>query len=216
MEILDYDVSQVVWLMNVFRPQGAAYAPEITAKVVARYQFAKHPSLDDLDSGTLKFQIGKFNDVQIAEFGVYNDGVTVSGKCPTEVLEDFLNDVVAFSEEELKFVKILPKRNELHFESKLVVQSNADLGEFLAPPANDLLQKAIAEKVGVSFRPSGFIMDCDPGAVKTRRKPARFFVERKLGFKFEDNLFHCIAPLRTKDHLALLEALEREALGQKR
>jgi hypothetical protein len=214
MEIIDYDVSQVIWLMNVFRPQGAPYAPEIAAKVVARYQFAKPPTLDDLGGSNLKFQIGKFNDVQITEFGVYNDGVTVTGKCPTEILEGFVNDVLAFSEQELKFVPILEERNELHFESKLLVKCDADLGAFLAPAATNPVQKALHDKLGVHFRPSGFVMDCDIAAIKSRRKPARFFIERRVGFKFEDNLFHCIAPLRTKDHLDLLSALERQVLEQ--
>jgi|SRR5579862_9684316 len=212
MEIVDYDTNQVINLMNVFRPQGAGYIPEIAAKVIAKYQFAKPPSIDDLTKDSIKFQIGKFNDVMISEFGVYNDGVIATGKCPTEVLEDFIKDVLAFAQQELKFVPVLQKRNEIHFESKLLVKTDADLAAFLEPKAGNLIREAIEKKIGLTYQSSGIVLDCDVDAIKTRRKPARVFIERRVGLKFEDNIFLCIAPLRTKDHLELLTALEQAAL----
>jgi hypothetical protein len=214
MEVIDYGLCQIVNLMNVFRPQGAAYFPEIAAKVAVRYQFAKPPSIDDLTKEIVKFQIGRFNDVQIAELGLYNDGVIVNGKCPTEVLEEFLSDILSFSEQELKLKPILEYRNELHFESIVTVKSKTDLSAFLTPRATSLIGKTLEDKVGISYRSSGIVMDCDVGDVvasKLRRKPTRLFIERKVGFEFKDNLFLCIAPLRTKDHVDLLTALEREA-----
>src|SRR5260370_30716402 len=194
MEVVEYGVCQVVSLISVIRTQGAAYAPETAAKVIARYQFARPPNLDDLTKDTIKFQIGKFNDVQIAEFGVYNDGVTANGKCPTEVLEQFLNDVLAFSDQELKFKQILEHRNELHFESIVTVKSEADLAAFITPRATSLISKTLQDKVGFTYRSSGIVMDCNPGDVvvsKKRRKPSRLFIERKVGFEFNDNLFLC-------------------------
>lgn len=217
MELLDYGVCQVVSLMNVFRPQGAAYFPEIAAKMVARYKFAVPPSLDDLTKDTIKFQTGKFNDVQIAEFGVYSDGVIASGKCPTEILEAFLNDVIAFSEQELKFKQILSDRNELHFESVVTVRSDTDLVAVADQSSTSFIGKTLKEKVGLHYRSSGIIMDCDVAdvaALRMRRKPSRLFIERKVGFEFNDNLFLCIAPLRTKDQLDLLTVLELQAKRQ--
>ncbi len=212
MELLDYGVCQVVNLFSVFRPQGAAYFPEIAAKVVAKYQFAKPPSLDDLMKDTIKFQMGRFNDVLIAEFGIYSDGIIVNGKCPTEVLTAFMDDILAFSQEELKFKRILPERAELHFESTIVVKAEADLAAFIVPAAAELIRKTVQDKTSVAFQSSGLVMDCDTATLQMRRKPARFFVERRVGFKFEENIFLCIAPLQTKDHLQLLDALEQEAL----
>ncbi len=213
MQILDYGLCQVVRLMNVFRPQGAPYIPEIAAKVLAKYQFAKPPSLDDLTKETVKFQLGKFKDVMIAEFGIYGDGVIANGKCPTEVLEDFLNDILAFARQELKTEPILTHREEVHFESILTVKSEADLAAFVAPKVMSLIGKVVAEKVGLPYQSSGLMMDCDIEATKTRRKPARVFIERKVGFNFGENIFLCIAPLRTRDHLELLTAIEWESSG---
>jgi hypothetical protein len=213
MELIDYDVCQVVHFMNMFRPQGAAYLPETAAKILSRYQFAKPPTLDDLQKDSVKFQIGKFEEIQIAEFGVYGDGIIASGKCPTEALEQFLLDVTSFVAKEIGLISILEHRNEWHFESKIVVQSKVDLGAFIVSSAEALIRKTIEEKIGVAFQPSGIVMDCDPGEIKLRRKPARMFIERKIGFKFEENLFLCIAPLKTKDQIELLSNLEREAGG---
>jgi hypothetical protein len=214
MELIDHGLCQIVNLMNVFRPQGAPYFPEIAAKVVARYQFAKPPGLDDLSKDGIKFQIGKFRDVQIAEFGIYNDGIIVNGKCPTELLEEFMADVLTFSGNELGFIPILRHRDELHFESNLFVQSKADLAAFVAP-TNEMIARMLEEKLGLSPQIAGFGLDFDPGAVKLRRKPSRFFIERKLGFKYEENIFLCIAPLKSKDFLELLTAIEQEILSKK-
>jgi len=213
MQLIDYGSSQVVYLMNVFRPQGAAYVPEIATNIIARYQFAKPPTLDEIRKDAVKFQVGKFGDTQIEEFGVYGDGIAASGKCPTETLEAFLADVVAFGAKEIGFVPILEHRNEAYFESTITVKSETDLGAFVMPRADELIRKFLNQKTGVEFQPSGIVMDCHPliSASRQRRKPARFFIERKLGFPYEEHLFLCIAPLRTKDHLDLLTALEREA-----
>jgi hypothetical protein len=214
MEIVEYGVCHVVNLMNMVRPSGAAYFPEIAAKVITKYQFAKPPTIDDIDKEVVKFQIGKFNNVQIAEFAVYGDGVIANGKCPTEVLEAFLSDVLALSTKELGLVPILSHRSELHFESTITVQTKADIGAFVASPAQALISKTIQEKIGVGYQASGIALDCDARKIQKRRKPARVFVERKLGFPFAENLFYCIAPLRTADHIELLKALETEALNE--
>lgn len=211
MELADYGVSQIVYLMNVVRPQGQAYLPEIAAKVISKYQFTKPPSLEDLSKDTVKFQIGKFNDVQINEFSVYGDGILVNGRCPTEVLEDFMNDILKFTKE-LGAIPVLSHRNEVHFESNIVVQSKADLGAFIIPKAEALIRGYVEQRIQVPLVPSGVVLDFEPNPVKMRRKPSRFFIERRYGVKFEDNVFLCIAPLKTKDHIELLTELENEAL----
>lgn len=192
---------------------GTPYFPEVVADVLSKYQFAKLPTLDELltDGHTFKFQIGKFEDVQISEFGVYGDGITASGKCPTELLDAFLDDVLAASEKALKIVPVLAHRNETYYESKIVVKSEADLAALVAPAAEGVVQKIVKEKLGVTFQSSGMVFDCDPAAVTGRRKPVRVFIERKIGFRYEENLFLCIAPLKTKDHIDLLVAIEKEA-----
>jgi hypothetical protein len=209
MELIEYGNCQVVNLMNVFRSRGAPYLPEIAAKIVTKYQFAKPPSIDDLQKEIVKFQIGRFNDVQISEFGIYNDGIVVSGKCPTEFLEGFVSDVLGLAKE-FGLVPILENRHELHFESNIVVRSKADLASCVFSVDKTLIQKTMEEKIGVHFQPSGFILDCDLAAIKTRRKPSRVYIERRQGFNSKENIFFCVAPLRTSDHVELLSALERE------
>lgn len=211
MQLVEYGSCQVVRLMNVFRPQGAIYLPEVLANIMSKYQFAKPPSLDDVRKDAVKFQIGKFGDTQIEEFGVYGDGMSASGKCPTEALEAFLADVFSFGLKEIGYVPILEHRNEIHFESTITVKSEKDLAAFLSRPAETLIRKTLKEKIDIDYQSSGLVMDCDAASLKLRRKPLRVFIERKLGFPFGENLFLCIAPLRTSEHLELLTALEREA-----
>jgi hypothetical protein len=55
---------------------------------------------------------------------------------------------------------------------------------------------------------AGLSLDCDPLAFPGRRKPVYFGIERRAGFRYDENIFFSPAPLRTKDHFALLERLE--------
>jgi hypothetical protein len=200
-------------LLNIFRPQGAPYLPDVAAKFIARYQFAKPPALDDLQKDTVIFQIGKFQDVQIAEFGVYGDGLIANGKCDTQFLEAFLEDVLSWAQAESGMAQILTHRNEISFESNIIVQSESDIAALIAPNAVQLVTNNLQDKLGVSFQPCGLVFDCDASAIKIRRKPWRFYIERRVGISYSENIFFCQAPLRTADHLDLLQSLEKMALG---
>jgi hypothetical protein len=214
MELISHDMSRVIYLVNVHRPQGQAYLPEAAAKLVQRYSFAKYPTLDDLQKDTVIFGIGKFRDVQISELGIYNDGMIIAAHCNTNLLDEMVSDLFAWMEKEVGLVQIKSLSEEKHYESALLVKASADISSAFAPRREvaDTVASFLRKGTGVDYQTSGGLVDCDPAVINRdpnrRRKPSRFSVERRLGRPFSENLFYCQAPLKTDDHFGLLSALE--------
>ncbi len=128
MDIVGYERTRALRLANAFRPQGAPFMPEAFAKLIARYGFAKHPTIEDLQKeGPSLFHIGKFQDIQIDEFGIYTNGYAAAGRCSSEKLDAFLDDVSEWATQELGLTFLLPHRQEVYYETSIVVQSSTDL-----------------------------------------------------------------------------------------
>jgi hypothetical protein len=214
MDVVGYEKCRVVRFASAFRPQGAPFTPETFAKIIARYSFAKYPTLEDLlKEGPSLFQIGKFQDVQIDEFGIYTDGYSAAGRCSTQALDNFLDDIVGWASEEFGITFILPHRNETHYESNIVVLSSADLASIVRPnAASQAIVEALTKGTGLRYAPSGVVFDCDPvdvSATDRRKKPWRLFIERRSGFPFRENIFLCQAPISTPEYVGVLQALEQ-------
>lgn len=215
MELVGIDDTKVIYLHQVNRPIGQPYWPETIGKTIARYSFAKYPKLEDLGNDFQAFGIGKFKDVQIQEIKIYNDGIIVSSRANSKILDDFIDDLFSWAEKEFGLVPIVTSKPEKYYESSLVVKSKTDLTKVMglnAEVCNNLNKRLESKYVATPFYPSGLVLNCDPheqGGGK--RKPFRFLLERRIGFPFSDNVFFSQAPLMTDDHLDFLANLERLA-----
>jgi hypothetical protein len=182
-----------------------------------RYQFVKIPTADDVLKRDIKFAVGKFQDAQIQELGVYADGIIVTSASDTDILEAFVSDLFAWIMAEFGVMPVVGVTPETYFESTIIVKADADLTRAVTPTDDIALVlnrtfNANATTPKGRFVSSGFNLDCDASEFKGRRKPIHFAFERRLGVPFEHNMFFCSAPLRTKDHLAVLRTLETLAL----
>jgi hypothetical protein len=216
MELVGIENSRIIFLTLVHRPSGQVYLPEAAAKLVQRYSFAKYPSLEELLKATQSFSMGTFKGVQIQDFSIYSDGVIVSSRSDTDILDAFLDDLFAWIASELGLVPVITDRPEKHYESTLVVKSETDL-VLATKPAKDVVDafNRIWHKkyFETDYAHSGFLLHCDASQFKGRRNPMHFVVERRLGVPFDQNLFFSTAPLSTKDHLDFLARLEDLARG---
>src|SRR5947208_302016 len=117
MDIVGYERSRVIRFVHAFRPQGALVITEAFAKLIARYHFARFPTLDDLKKeAPSTFETGKFQDVQIDEFIIYTDGYAAAGRCSTKILDDFLTDAATWGAQEFGLQFIMPHRGEIYYE----------------------------------------------------------------------------------------------------
>lgn len=209
MEFIGHDVSRIVYLTNIVRTEGSTYLPELAQLVIQRYSFLKFPNADDLQKDTQAFAVGKFGDVQINELNVYGDGIIVSGRCSTQKLEAFTQDLfdvvqgLGYSQSDIF-------EPEMYFESSVVVRARKDLANSFGPPprTTSLVQDALTKQTRAKFLPFATHFETDLQGPKTRRRPVRFTLERRAGIPFDKHVFFSQAPIRTEDHLALLEQIE--------
>jgi hypothetical protein len=64
----------------------------------------------------------------------------------------------------------------------------------------------------VNFNLQHLALNVDPLTVPPLRN-TRFYIERRLQRPYSENRYESGAPLRTEDHIALLEAIEHRLLG---
>ena len=220
MELISIDESRVVHLGQFIRPAGQLYGPEAVAKLAARYQFAKHPTLAEIierKEPALSFGGGKFSETQIQRFQIYNDGFVAEAQSGSKTLDAFMDDALAWAAEEFGLRKIEGIKTERHHESTLIVIATTDIAKAFAPRHEiaDAFNSALG-KEGYSprkFQASGMIMAPDPAAEGSRKREPRFLIDRRVGVSFAENTFYSQAPLPTEDHLALLERIEGLAGG---
>ena len=94
MELIGHEPSRIFYLTTMNRREGGVFLPDVAHKVIQKYSFAKYPNLDELQKESFAFNFGKFRDFQIDELRVYTDGVIVASKCSTEILSEFLTDLL--------------------------------------------------------------------------------------------------------------------------
>jgi hypothetical protein len=217
MDLVMIESSRIIFLTQVHRPSGQIYLPEAVAKTVQRYSFAKYPSLDELlKGGTYAFAMGTFQGAQIHEMSVYNDGVIVTSRSDTDLLDAFLDDLFGWLAKEFGIVPVVANRPEKHYETTIVVKAERDLVLAIKPAKevvdafNRIWRKSYFD---VDYANSGFLLGCDAAQFNGRRAPLHFALERRLGVPFEENQFFSIAPFGTKDHLDFLGRLEDLARG---
>jgi hypothetical protein len=210
-QLIGHELTRIVYLTSVVRPAGGAFLPDVAQRVLQKYSFVKFPSVDDLQKEGQLFSVGKFQDVQIDELKVYGDGIIVSGKCSTDILDAFIQDLFGwlkadFGIEETSIIQ----KPEKHFEGALLVKTERDLTSVLSPPkrVTNLIEQTMLRHTEHEYQPSVIYFETDTVGLKGRRRPNRLTLERRIGLPFGTNIFFSQAPMKSADHFALLEALE--------
>jgi hypothetical protein len=191
------------------------YQPEALEKIVRRYLFAKFPTIEDLSKNERIFRIGKFKDIQISDFAIYGDGIIVTSASDSDLLDEFIDDLLGWSYEEFGMVPSVGSVPEKSYDSGLIVKSSVDLTKAIAPAAEALsaINKAYnsGRYVSSAMAYTGFIASVDDTTFPGVKKPVKFILDRKVGLPTDQNIFYSQAPLRTKDHLDVLRTFERLA-----
>lgn len=210
MELITHELSRVVYLANFARRDGGPFQPEVAQKVLQKYSFVKFPGVDDLQKESYTFSMGKFQEFQIDELKVYGDGIIVSGKCNTRILDAFVTDLFGWLKTDYGIEEISVQKPEKYFESGLLVRPKGDITSVLSPPkrVTSLIERAMADTTQAEYQPTAIYFETDSAGLKTRRRPNRFTLERRIGLPFSANVFYSQAPMRSDDHFALLESLE--------
>src|SRR5665213_1022556 len=122
MEFKAFEYSRVVFLMSVHRPAGQLFLPYAGAALADRYHFQNVPGGAELSADVLKFGMGVFNDVGINELQIYPDGIMISTRGDTGLVEAFFDDLWGWAQSELGLRETGIPPNDKHYESALIVK----------------------------------------------------------------------------------------------
>jgi hypothetical protein len=182
-------------------------------ELVKRYSFAGFPkSVQELEDSKVEFRQGVFGDVGIESFAIYGDGVVIKSKASTDVLDAFLVDVTEWMESAFGLRRVETHTINRTYESNVLVRSDAKLLKAIdaIAPIREMIVKAVKSSMDtdIQFEPFGIALAADHGLIPGL-KPSTFRLERRAGLAFDTNLYVSQAPVRTSDHLKILERLEK-------
>ncbi len=218
------DVRQILLAraIQTFRVLGTTgYLPEIAQKINDRYEFVSRPKNEELlppaeDAGQLKgaeFKHGRVRRtdgrvVIVHQLTLFNDGVVVDTTTSTDDSDLILDDLAHWAKSEIRDLTLLRPRlyvSQLEIQAAFAVENYApafgSLGQristFLTDYGSDISPYQVSA-VTLNFDQIG----------KVPPHPGFFQIERRLNAPFKDNMWFAQAPLKTNDHIALLDDLE--------
>jgi hypothetical protein len=175
------------------------FLPDTLNALIHRYQFQKTSTPDELLAGTLQFRQGVFNGVGINEFGMYPDGLVVSTKASTDLLDAFLDDLLQWAKTELGLVEMGVGPRERHYESALIVMLRIETSRAF-PWIGKLTTKLKELQAGYGLHPFEFSFNGNSVAIDplthVGRQPAPFTIARRVNVPFEADTYYTTAPLK--------------------
>ena len=213
MKLLAIEASRATALFRMTRQSGQPYLPHFIAQVAERYNFVSAPrSTEELGGSKAEFRHGLFEGNAIETLDVYTDGVVVASRSDTDFIDEFIVDLVAWLESDHGISTVETHTISKMYESTLLVESERDVFQPFEAYADILgmIEKALRDASGleIAYQNFGLSLSAD----QTRNpalKSAPFRFERKEGIEFSLHQFFTVAPLKTKQHLAVLERLEQ-------
>lgn len=192
------------------------YMADVVRPLVERYKFLKVPqALEEFDETKgITFGHGKFTyegkDVVIDSFQVFNNGLIADTREDTQDADKFLDDVIEWGVKELD--RVIPVQSvEMLYLSNLEISLKTPLATYL-PVAQQFtgeISRYLTE-YGLKHEPFemvSFMLNFDriklPNSALTN-----FSIQRREGVPFESGLYFSSAPLKTKDHIALLQKID--------
>lgn len=183
--------------------------------MIRRYNFQHYPDKAPLPGSneSPRLAVGVFNGIQIDEMTVYNDGVIVTARADTAVLDEFMDDIYDYLGSQFSFIKIQVPTETRHYESTVLVELDPRASrkfDFLQGLYNDLSGFRAEYGHGEGdYSFFGLEADVEPGGGPLSKT---FGLQRRLGTPYGANQWWSTGPLKTKDHTAVLSNLEKQLL----
>ena len=218
-------------VVNIFRGGVAVrlpmdgYTPDIEPPIqifiqliAARYQFAGWPMNQPLApaNNTFKFENGiyvvdgvnaRLHSLYIEPVGAYLESAN------TIVAEKAVNDLADFLDQSLGY-KLRQVQAKFSYTSVIVAKFNKsiDLMFMHTELIRNLISGGRPEKNPPSVKKIDFnfgeLPIIAPVTQVDNAETTTFSIERRVGFQSEENVYFCIAPMRTEEHIAALEKIE--------
>ncbi len=213
MKLLAIERSRLTSLFRMARTSGQPYLPLVADQLAERYRFGSAPhSFEDLAGDKSEFKYGLFEGNAIDTLDVYNDGIIVASQSDSDFIDKFVHDLNSWLENDHGFSVIETHTVNKIYESILLVETDREIFKAFDAYANVLpmIENALhdASNLKVKFENFGLALSADH-TQNPSLKPIPFRFERKEGIEFPRCQYHTTAPLKTRQHLEILERLER-------
>jgi len=211
MRLLRIEGGSLTALFEYARPVGQPYLASVFRELVHRYSFSEYPrDFQSMNADSIQLQHGNFNGYAF-NVTMYRDGIIVHSASNTNIIDEIFADLREFSKETLNVDTFKAQKNDTMYESVITFHSEKDV---LLPVRSALsIGAAISDRlertsqIRAGFQPYGFSLAPDASEI-IGLKPPPFRVERRGGTSDSFNHYFSTAPLRTSDHLAVIEELE--------
>ena len=158
------------------------------------------------------FQHGNFKDLTIEKLTVYENGALCqSDNATTAQIEEFMDDALQWSHDAFGVDLARFKRGPRAYTSSLVLKADFQLGERFAAFASfgkaigDVLRSYGQQAPDFQVGTIGFHGDYTKMPIP---QAGSFVFERRAANPYSSGLYFSSAPVRTEDHMNLLNALE--------
>ena len=192
---------------------------ELIEAVKDRYNFRQVPTLAELADKPGTFGYGELKrgdapivieQMIIAYAGIQATSVGASTRTSTEDSDFFLDDIIGWFGEKYRLDTASPFAPAYQSSLEVVfVEAITDRFEKLRPVGQQIAQ--FVKRYGVQNCPDfvleGLSMHFEPNPALIP-SPVAFSIQRRIGSRYADNKYFSQAPLKTKDHEAVLEQLE--------
>lgn len=216
---------------DVRPPHG--YPPQLIVKGIAdRYRFANAPALQSqqlvtqiapggvlLPMAPFVFQQGVFEHggttVQITQLEIsVSPSIIAVTTYSAETADAFLDDLILYLEEAFHYQNILEHSNRA-YGSNVIIEFDESVEANISALSEigKLLSKTFSERLGAKLQVELERMTFSPDPLNIPLGLVPFFsnfvIERRAQHPYAENRFFSSAPLRTDEHLAALEEIER-------
>lgn len=193
-------------------PQGKIFFPDLLTAIASRCEFRKAPQ--DFGKETAAgavFELGKWKDQPIFKLTLFRDGIVLETGSSTEDTESTLNEMLQWAKKEIgiHFEHEMIRRKV--FYSQLAVYFGVELDllhPVLGEMASTLTEAATRQLLmPMNYRMAGITIGTS--TLEAKYPTGVFTIERRLDVPDSENKYFSGAPLRTFEHLALLEKFEK-------
>jgi hypothetical protein len=217
MNLINIQFGQAVRLMPIDGLQGNLYGPNLTKAFEAKYAFLQGPRVVaeyDLSKG-IAFHHGFFEKCVIDKFTIFSDGVICETKVDTAIADQFIDAALGWARDEAGFAisaDVIGAGARIYL-SRLDIQTDLTLGRALSAFTGIGKSIAIAIKsyghtAPADYQPASVQLHVDNLGKVPAISPGPFSFERLAGQPYSAGRWFSQAPLRTDDHLRLLNELE--------
>lgn len=224
MKVKSYVLGEVAVFVNAdeLLPQDTIDMATSLAAMTQRYGFVSSPKPSDpvekIRERGLRFEKGRFgqkgDERNIQDFALWSDGLLVTA-FKTDDAEAFLEDCLTWGQKHLGLRRTLGDLPLRKYNSQVVVEFDERLTRMLTSfePICDAYNEMLRRTYNGEFpktQVESIAINYDHAVAPTAFNTLTpFIIEQRENHRHTDSVFFSSAPLRTPDHIQLLETFER-------